>query len=353
MTSSTVGALNLDKGVASVMTRPRVLLVMDRATFALQFGPDEQARLAELATLGDPVVVGGLADVHPGRLAETEVLITSWGCPPITAAQLDAAPHLRVLLHAAGSVRGLVPPDFHGRGVQVATAATMNAVPVAEYTLAAVILAGKRALPLAQVGRTQPTGWQNSFATRSLSNLGRTIGIVGFSTIGRRVLELLRVLETGPVLVADPFADPDRVRAAGGELRPLPEVLGRAEILSLHAPLLPSTQHLIGRAELGLLPDGATLINTARGGIVDSAALLAECASGRLDAILDVTDPEPLPTGHPLLALPNVTVTPHLAGSLGSETRRLSHFALDGLAAYAAGEPLPGAVTPEASELSA
>ncbi|WP_231954971.1 hydroxyacid dehydrogenase [Occultella aeris] len=333
--------------------RPRVLLAMDPATFALQFGPEELTRLAGLATLGDPIVVSGLDAVDPARLAETEVLITSWGCPPITAAQLNAAPRLRTVLHAAGSVRSLVPPDLHDRGVQVATAATMNAVPVAEYTLAAIILAGKRVLPLAQVGREQPVGWQNSFATRTLSNLGRTIGIVGFSTIGRKVLDLLRVLDTGSVLVADPFADPDLVRAAGAELLPLPEVLGRAEILSLHAPLLPSTHHLIGGAELALLPDGATLINTARGGIVDSAALLAECASGRLDAILDVTDPEPLPAGHPLLALPNVTVTPHLAGSLGSETRRLSHFALDGLAAYVAGEPLPGAVTPEASELSA
>ncbi|TDE99161.1 hydroxyacid dehydrogenase [Occultella glacieicola] len=326
---------------------------MDMATFGLQFGPDELARLAGLATLGDPVVVTGLDAVDPDRLGETEVLITSWGCPPITTAHLDAAPRLRALLHAAGSVRHLVPPDIHDRGVLVASAAEMNAVPVAEYTLAAIILAGKRALPLAHVGRTQPAGWQNSFATRNLSNLGRTIGIVGFSTIGRRVLDLLRVLETGPILVADPFADPERVRAAGGELLPLPEVLARAEILSLHAPLLPSTHHMIGRAELAHLRDGATLINTARGAIVDHEALLAECGSGRLDAILDVTDPEPLPAGHPLLALSNVTVTPHLAGSLGNETRRLSHFALDGLAAYRAGGPLPGAVNPEASELSA
>src|SRR5699024_11780312 len=169
----------------------------------------------------------------------------------------------------------------------------------------------------------------------------------------RRVLDLLRVLETGPVLVADPIADPDAVRSAGGELVELPDLLTRAEICSLHAPLLPSTEGMIGAAELALLPDGATLINTARGGILDHHALLTECAAGRLDAILDVTDPEPLPVGHPLLGLPNVTITPHVAGSLGSETRRLSAFALDAPPAHLESRPLPGALTAERLRASA
>lgn len=338
-------------------TRPHALLVMGEDSFAQQFGPSELERLAALAVLGDPVRVGSFDEVDAARLARTEALITSWGAPAITPELLAAMPSLRAVLHAAGSVRHLLPQpildEVFDRGIAVSSAADANAGPVAEYTLAAVILAGKRALPLAQATRTTPLSWGDAFGANRLSNYRRTIGIIGFSKIGRRVIELLRVLETGPVLVSDPYADPVEVLAAGAELVTLEETLRRSEILSLHAPLLPSTEHMIGAAELALLPDGATVINTARGGIVDHDALLHECASGRLDAILDVTEPEPLPAGHPLLALPNVTVTPHVAGSLGSETRRLSRHAIDALAAVVAGEPVPGAVQRETNEVSA
>ncbi|WP_246465080.1 hydroxyacid dehydrogenase [Ruania alkalisoli] len=333
--------------------RPLTAAVMAPATFRRQFGPAELQRLTDLAILSDPICTDSIAAMSATQLAETEVLLTSWGCPPITDSQLDAAPRLRSIIHAAGSVRGLVPASVHTRGIAVASAAEMNAVPVAEYTLAAIILAGKRALPLAAHGRLAPGTWETSFDDDALSNYGRTIGIVGLSKIGRRVLDLLRILDHGPILVADPFADPAEVRRLGGELLPLPEVLARAEILSLHAPLLPATRNMIGAAELALLPDGATIINTARGALMDHDALLAECSAGRLDAILDVTDPEPLPAQHPLLDLPNVTVTPHLAGSLGTETRRLAQFALDGLEALIAGRPLPGAVTDETAAVSA
>ncbi|UFU03208.1 hydroxyacid dehydrogenase [Ruania suaedae] len=333
--------------------RPLTAAVMAPATFRRQFARAELQRLSDLAILADPVCVESIEAIGAERLAETEVLLTSWGCPPITDAQLDAAPRLRAIIHAAGSVRGLVPDSVHARGITVTSAAEMNAVPVAEYTLAAIILAGKRALPLAAHGRLHPGTWESSFGDDSLSNYGRTIGLVGLSKIGRRVLDLLRVLDHGPVLVADPCADPAEVRRLGAELLPLHDVLTRAEILSLHAPLLPSTHHMIGAAELGLLPDGATVINTARGALIDHDALLVECMAGRLDAILDVTDPEPLPAEHPLLGLGNVTVTPHLAGSLGTETRRLAQFALDGLEALAAGRPLPGAVTGETAAVSA
>ena len=117
--------------------------------------------------------------------------------------------------------------------------------------------------------------------------------------------------------MADPYADPAEVRAAGGSLVPLPELLPRCDVLTLHVPALPATRHLIGAAELALLRDGATVINTARGAVLDTAALESECATGRLDAILDVTDPEPLPASSLLYDLPNVMITPHIAGSLG------------------------------------
>jgi phosphoglycerate dehydrogenase-like enzyme len=243
------------------------------------------------------------------------------------------------VFHAAGSVRAHVSEAFWERGILITSAADVNAVPVAEFTLAAILLAGKRALVHVRTSGAPRPPHEGLARHAGVGNYGRTIGIVGFSRTGRRVVDLLRPFDGLDVVVADPFADRREVEAAGARLSPLAEVLPVADVLSLHAPALPSTRHMIGAAQLAALPDGATLINTARGALVDHDALLAECRAGRLDAILDVTEPEPLPAGSELLRLPNVAVTPHLAGSLGTETGRLIDAALDELEAYTAGRP--------------
>jgi phosphoglycerate dehydrogenase-like enzyme len=155
------------------------------------------------------------------------------------------------------------------------------------------------------------------------------------------------------VLVADPYANLADVAALGAKLVDLEDLLRASDVLTLHAPELPSTRHLIGGDELTLLRDGATVINTARGSLVDTAALEVECSSGRLDAMLDVTDPEPLPPESPLYDLPNVMITPHIAGSLGSETRRMSGSALEELERFVAGQPPRSLVTPDDLAVSA
>jgi phosphoglycerate dehydrogenase-like enzyme len=282
-----------------------------------------------------------------------EVLVTSWGCPQLTAERLADAPKLKAIFHCAGTVRSFVTDEVWRRGILVTTAADENAIPVAEFTLAAVIFAGKKAPFLAQDARRHRDDWSSYAASRGeLSNRGRTIGVVGFSRTGRRVTERLRSLEVD-VLVADPYADPAEVSAAGGSLVPPPAQLRRCDVPTLHVPALPATRHLIGAAELALLRDGATVINTARGAVLDTAALENECASGRIDAILDVTDPEPLPASSLLYDLPNVMITPHIAGSLGAETRRMSESALDELERYLSGRPPHAAITRDAFVVSA
>jgi phosphoglycerate dehydrogenase-like enzyme len=336
-----------------VMADLQAMLVMAEPVYRQLYGGAELERLHSLVTLGDPAWSERFDEAALRRLAEVDVLITSWGCPPLTPDVLTQAPRLRAVLHSAGSVRDLVPPQAYEAGITVVSAADANAVPVAEFALAAIVLAGKRALPIAALNRIAPMPWGTS-STASLSNLGRTIGLIGFSRTGRRTLELIRrVLEPAEVLVSDPYADAAAVAAAGGRLVPLTELLSRSEIVSVHAPLTATTRGMLGARELALLPDGATVINTGRGGLIDHEALLVECRAGRIDAILDVTDPEPLPAGHALLDLPNVTITPHLAGSLGSETRRLARHTLDALADLVAGRPVRGAVSAEAIEVSA
>ncbi|MFF0740391.1 hydroxyacid dehydrogenase [Streptomyces sp. NPDC004111] len=325
--------------------RPETLLLMNDRSRQTQFGPPEWERLRAAATLGQPVAAADLDSAAVrARLAEVEVLITSWGCPVLDTAVLEAAPRLRAVLHAAGTVRHHVPPAAFDRDLLVTTAAGANAEPVAHFTLGAILWAFKKVPFLAADARRFRTDWSYREGRGELSGRDRTVVLVGFSRIGRRVTALLRQLDLARVLVVDPVADPADIVAAGARPARWDEALPQADVLSLHAPSLPETHHMIGAAELAALPPGAVLINTARGALVDTAALEDACRAG-LHAVLDVTDPEPLPATSPLYDLPNVVLTPHIAGSLGSETRTLAAAALTELERYAAGLPPLAAVT--------
>jgi phosphoglycerate dehydrogenase-like enzyme len=312
-----------------MIRRPETLLVMARDTMRLQFGEAELARLRASARLGEPLITDELASpAVRARLAEAEVLITSWGCPPLDAEVLRAAPKLRAVLHAAGSVRDHVGGAVFDRGLLVTTAAGANAEPVAQYTLGAILWAFKKVPFLAADARTFREDWLYRERRGELSGRDRTVVLVGFSRVGRRVAELLRLMNLARVLVVDPVVAPAQIRAAGAEPAELADALPRADVLSLHAPSLPETRHMIGAAELAALPPGAVLINTARGALVDTAALEHACAADGLHAVLDVTEPEPLPAGSPLYELPNVVLTPHIAGSLGNELTRMGSLAV-------------------------
>ncbi len=178
------------------------------------------------------------------------------------------------------------------------------------------------------------------------------MGIIGASRIGRRVIELLRPFDLD-VLLYDPYAAPQEAAALGVEPVSLDDLCARSSVVSVHAPQLPATHHMISTRQLAAMPAGATLINTARGSLVDENALLPELASGRLNAVLDVTDPELPPPDSPLYDLPNVLLTPHIAGSLGGELHRMADQALDELERYAQGLPFADPVRPESLRHSA
>lgn len=327
---------------------------MDHGTFEAQFDDQRLERLSSLVRVGTPVSTDSLEDpAVAGRLAEIEILVTSWGVPMLDEAQLVRLPKLKAVFHCAGTVRPFVSDALWNRGIIVSNGADANAIPVAEFTLATIILAGKRAQVLANDARTHRGSNDYGHLRGELGNVGRTIGVVGYSRIGRRVVELLQMLHDVRVLVADPYADPAAVAAAGATLLPLEELIPAVDILSLHAPELPSTRHMIGASELAALADGATLINTGRGSLIDTLALEEACKDGRITAILDVTDPEPLNSDSLLYELPNVILTPHIAGSLGTETRRMSDMALNDLAHYLNNEPLDAQIRAADLDLSA
>ncbi|MEV4076510.1 NAD(P)-dependent oxidoreductase [Nonomuraea fuscirosea] len=224
-------------------------------------------------------------------------------------------------------------------------AAAANAEPVAEYTLASILFANKRVLELAALYRDRRAPLDVYGLSSGIGNYRRTIGIIGASRIGRRVIELLRPFDLD-VLVADPYLTEDLGVPHVG----LDELFERCDVISVHAPALPETEHLVDAARLARMRDGATLINTARGALVDTGALTAELTSGRLYAVIDVTEPDPLPPDSPLYDLPNVLLTPHIAGSLGGELARIADLAVDELVRYAKGLPFEHGVA--AAELA-
>ncbi|MBO0979716.1 hydroxyacid dehydrogenase [Microbacterium sp. SD291] len=324
---------------------------MSQDVFDLLF---DDARLERLRSLtSSPTLQRADLPHEPGVIDDTEILITSWGAPRLDAELLARMPNLRAVVHAAGSVQGLVSDALWDRGIIVTSAADANAIPVAEFTFATIVLAFKRTFIHVRSQSVEALSWGHELTSRSYGSVGRTVGVVGFSRIGRRVVRMLGALDGIRILVADPFVDPEVVAAAGATLVPLEALLGEVDVLSLHAPGLPATRHMIGAAELAALRDGATVINTARGAILDHDALLVECSSGRINAVLDVTDPEPLPMDAPLRGLPNVALTPHIAGSMGAEVRRLVDSALDDIETLIVGGPLSSAVTRNEMEVSA
>ncbi|TDD19133.1 hydroxyacid dehydrogenase [Nonomuraea diastatica] len=306
------------------------------------FPTDLRRRLAGLVELPDVV----LRDLRE-TLSDVDVLITGWGCPRIDAAVLDRAPRLRAIAHAAGSVKGHLAPEVFERGIVVSSAAAANAVPVADYTMSMLVLAAKS---VPRRARAYATGHWPDGLRPGLPHPGEraglrdaTVGVVGASRVGRLVIERLRPYG-GTLLLNDPHLDAHQARELGCELVELDELCRRAGLVTLHAPALPETYRLLDKRRLSLLPDGATLINTARGTLVDTDALTAECVSGRLNAVLDVTDPEPLPPAHALLAAPGVWVTPHVSGARGSELRLLGEYAVGEVERFVAGRPLHGQV---------
>ncbi|MGW8329007.1 hydroxyacid dehydrogenase [Streptomyces sp. NPDC055897] len=335
--------------------RPALLLAMGPGIADRLLTERHRTRLAAL-TRTDPYLVAHdlAAPTAPvaAALAGAEVLLTCWGAPPLTADVLDAAPKLRAVVHAAGSVKHHITDACWERGIAVTSSAAANALPVAEYTLAAILFAGKEVLRSAQRYAELRTAPEWLSETERTGNYRRTVGIVGASRIGRRVIELLRPFDF-EVLLYDPYVSGTEAVALGVEQVSLDELCSRSSVVSVHAPQLPETHGMIGAHQLALMPAGATLVNTARGSLVDEPALLAELLSGRLHAVLDVTDPELPPRESPLYDLPNVLLTPHIAGSLGNELYRMADRALDEVERFAAGVPFADPVLPAALHHSA
>jgi glyoxylate reductase len=254
---------------------------------------------------------------------------------PVDAAFLDACPHLKVISSCAVGTDNIDLRTAARRGIPVGNTPGVLTDATADLAFALLLAAARRlpqtsaAVHAGEWGPWEPAGFLGHDVA------GATLGIVGAGRIGTAVAT--RAQGFGMAVLT--------TTSRGGT--PLPTLLERSDFVSLHVPLTPATRHLIGRPELARMQPTAILVNTARGPVVDTPALIDALHAGAIaGAALDVTDPEPLPADHPLLAAPNVLVTPHIGSATPRTRARMAELAVDNVLAGLAGEPLPHAVAP-------
>ena len=247
----------------------------------------------------------------------------------VDATLLDASPHLRVVSNYAVGVDNIDLAAAAERGIPVGHTPDVLTDATADLAFA-LLLAAARKLPEALAAARAGGGMWGPGDHLGYSVHGQTLGIIGFGRIGRAVAQRASGFEMTVLAHGS---------SSGVELD---ELLERSDFVSIHCPLTPETRHLINAPALALMKDSAILINTARGPIVDQAALGAALLDGAIaGAALDVTDPEPLPPGDPLWAAPNLIVLPHIGSATRAARERMAEMAVDNLLAGLAGEPLP------------
>ncbi|TCC59399.1 hydroxyacid dehydrogenase [Kribbella pittospori] len=276
-------------------------------------------------------------------LPGVEIAVTQMG--PFTERVLEAAPDLRFLVVCRGGPVNVNVPAATKRGIIVAATPGRNAVAAAEHAVA-MMMGALRNLPRLQ--RTLEQGeWRSDLYAYDECGLeldGATVGLVGYGAIGQRVARVMLAFGA-EVLVVDPAIDPAKA-PAGVEVVELNDLLRRSDVVSLHARLTDQTRGMIGADQIALMPRGAVLVNTARGGLLDYDATVDALESGQLGAAaFDVFPVEPVPAGARLLTAPNVVMTPHLAGATKQTALRAGSIAAEAVAAYLAGNDPAGLVS--------
>ncbi|MFC3800458.1 hydroxyacid dehydrogenase [Cohnella sp. GCM10012308] len=303
----------------------------------------KQQHIDRLRKLGDVALNDIVGDPSEDQLEAlirgADIAITSWGCGPLTARVLDAAPNLRLVLHAAGTVKLIVTQELWDRGIRVSNATAALGKGVAETALGFTIVSLKDMWRL--VRETREGGWGDGASVREVYNV--TIGVVGAGKAGSHYIKLLRQFDVDIVLY-DPFVGEAQAKEMGARKAGLEELLAQSDVVSIHLPSLPETYHMFNRERLALMKDDCVIINTARGSVIDEDALAEELRKGRFFACLDVTDPEPPLADHPFRGLPNVVLTPHIAGAVNNGLQRLAQAVVLDAEAFMDGEPLGGEV---------
>lgn len=306
-----------------------------------------QKALDRIGKFGE--VVSNDGDSSAGQVRKiikgADIAVTSWGNGLLTGDILDQAPDLKLIVHAAGSVKVIVTDEVWKRGIRVTSSAKPLGQGVAETALGFTISASKNFYNLSS---SLHDGKWNDCPRADVTELyGVTVGVIGAGWAGGHYIRLLKGFDVD-VLLYDPYVSAERAEKMGARKTSLEELLRESDVVSIHAPSIPETKGMINARTLGLMKKDAVLINTARGSIVNECDLYRHMSAGNLKyACLDVFDPEPPAADHPLRTLPNAILTPHIAGLLNNGKHRIGMHVADEIEKFLRGEPMACEVTKE------
>ncbi len=277
-----------------------------------------------------------------GAVPAADYVITQFA--PVNSAVIGAMSRARVIVRYGIGVDNVDLDAAHSRGIAVCNVPDYCIDEVADHTLAFILGATRQVVP--HCLGVRDGRWKLAVTLDQMKTLrDMTVGVVGCGRIGREVTSRLIAFKCR-ILVFDPAVRPEDVEALGAQaVGSLADLLSASDLITLHCPSTAQTRKMINAYALALVRPGAILVNLSRGDLVDTDALVAALQSGRLGAAaLDVCDPEPTPAGHPLLGLPNVIVSPHVASASPRAVRRLRETAAGTIVRAIRGEPLPNVV---------
>jgi phosphoglycerate dehydrogenase-like enzyme len=318
------------------------LYLLDTENYDRIYGPAERDAIARLVDIYAAPQTRDSVAKHPQVLSEADVIFSGWGSPVLDAAFLSAAPRLKAYFYGAGSIRNVTTDAFWERKIFISSAWAANAVPVSEYALSQILFNLKHGWRYATEARTTK---RYPIKREMPGCFGSIVGLISLGMIGRMVRERLRPFDL-QVIAYDPFFTSEEAQFLDIEMFPLTEVFKRADVVSIHTPWLKETEKMITGELISSMKPGSSIINTSRGAVIDEPAMVdALRRRPDLTAILDVTWPEPPPDGSPLFDLPNVVITPHIAGSQSAECLRMGRYMVEECRRFLNGEPLRWAIS--------
>jgi len=314
------------------------IYLLDEKSFHKIYGPKQRKEISELVDIYAPMQTIDTVEADPDILRDADVIFSGWHMSRMDSKFLESAPNLKAVFYGAGSTKYFVTDEVWDKDIVICSAYTANAIPVAEFTLGQILLSLKSV-------------WYHSRDIRHKRDFvrsecfgpgiyGSTIGLISLGTIARYLCQFLMAFNVR-IIAYDPYVDKETAQSLNVELCSLEDVFRCSDVVSLHSPLNDQTVGMIRREHLLSMKPYSTFINTARGAIVDENEMIdALRQRADLTALLDVTEPEPPLRTSPLYDLKNVILTPHIAGSMGLECRRMGDMMVQELKRYVSGRPL-------------
>jgi phosphoglycerate dehydrogenase-like enzyme len=328
----------------------KAMFLLKPDVFNRVYPPVLRDEIRQYLQVEDRVYSAEEIQANPSLLNDVDVIFSSWGMVELNEEILAHAPNLKVVFYGSGTIRYFTPPAFWQRGIRVASAYTVNGEYVAYFTLAQILLSLKRFWYHTDQYKQHRETWRRV----PIPGMYRSkIGIISIGAIGRQVCQLLQAFPL-EVFAYDPFWTQERADFLGVTLLSLEEIFSLCDVVSLHTPWLPETVGMVTGELLASMKENATFINTSRGAVVREEEMISVLQQRPdLTALLDVTWPEPPAKDSPLFTLPNVVLSPHIAGSIDGEITKMGELMVAEMKRWLAGEPMLNEISEQQAKILA